>query len=96
MAPVAHRLIGYGVVTCLAGILFSMVATQLVGLLYEALPPQTIIAGAIIEFITTVVGVRATAGQGPGQPERRYQGGVLLGAVVHHRHPSCPISAHRR
>ena len=57
MAPVAHRLIGYGVVTCLAGILFSMVATQLVGLLYEALPPQTIIAGAIIEFITTVVGV---------------------------------------
>ena len=57
MAPVAHRLIGYGVVTCLAGILFSMVATTLVGLLYEALPPQTVIAGAIIEFITTVVGV---------------------------------------
>jgi len=57
MAPVAHRLIGYGVVTCLAGILFSMVATQLVGLLYEALPPQTVIAGAIIEFISTVVGV---------------------------------------
>lgn len=57
MAPVANRLIGYGVVTCLAGILFSMVATQLVGLLYEALPPQTVIAGAIIEFVTTVVGV---------------------------------------
>lgn len=57
MAPVANRLIGYGVVTCLAGILFSMVATQLVGLLYEALPPQTVIAGAIIEFINTVVGV---------------------------------------
>ena len=57
MTPVANRLIGYGAITCLAGILFSMVATQLVGLLYEALPPQTIIAGAIIEFITTVVGV---------------------------------------
>ena len=57
MTPVANRLIGYGAITCLAGILFSMVATQLVGLLYEALPPQTVIAGAIIEFITTVVGV---------------------------------------
>lgn len=57
MATVSNRLIGYGVVTCLAGILFSMVATLLVGLLYEALPPQTNIAGAIIEFITTVVGV---------------------------------------
>lgn len=57
MALVANRLIAYGVVTCLAGILFGMVATQLVGLLYEALPPQTVIAGAIIEFVTTVVGV---------------------------------------
>ena len=34
-----------------------MVATQLVGLLYEALPPQTVIAGAIIEFVNKVVGV---------------------------------------
>lgn len=49
--------IGYGAVACLAGILFSMVATQLVGLLYEALPPQTVIAGAIIEFVNKVVGV---------------------------------------
>jgi hypothetical protein len=57
MAPVANRLIAYGAVTCLAGILFSMVATQLVGLLYEALPPQTVIAGAIIEFVTAVVSV---------------------------------------
>lgn len=57
MAPVAHRLIAYGAVTCLAGILFSMVAARLVGLLHEVLPPQTVIAGALIEFVTRVVGV---------------------------------------
>ncbi|MFI7579818.1 hypothetical protein [Kocuria kalidii] len=57
MATVSNRLIAYGAVTCLAGILFSMVATTLVGSLYEALPPQTVIAGAIIEFVTTLVGV---------------------------------------
>lgn len=34
-----------------------MVATQLVGSLYEALPPQTVIAGVIIEFVSTAVGV---------------------------------------
>lgn len=57
MATVANRLIAYGVVTCLAGILFSMVTTHLVGLIYQALPPQTVIAGAIIDFVTTLVGV---------------------------------------
>ena len=55
MTPVANRLIGYGAITCLAGILFSIVTMHLVDSLYDALPPQTVIAGAIIEFITTVV-----------------------------------------
>ncbi|KUG62297.1 hypothetical protein AVL61_16265 [Kocuria rosea subsp. polaris] len=57
MATVANRLIAYGAVTCLAGILFSMMAAQLVGLLYEALPPQTVIAGVIIDFVSRLVGV---------------------------------------
>ncbi|MEX5270238.1 hypothetical protein [Kocuria sabuli] len=58
MTPVANRLIAHGAVTCMTGILFSMVATTPVGSLYQTLPPQTVTAGAIIEFVTAVVSVR--------------------------------------
>lgn len=55
MRKTRNRLLGYGIVLCLAGIAFRMASTTILGAFISSLPQQAPAGFIILEFITTVI-----------------------------------------